>query len=382
GTPQDLMSAHLNQPVPIPARLTDPLTTIVLTALEKIPARRYPSAVEMLAALQDVDPQPSPLFASDPFAALTLVNQPFVGEAITPLRQPVAQLWICPTEPTRLLARSQQQLTIYQRQSDTLVATGSGETTAPTIGLHTTSHGPCLTTESGLYAVDAHPTSPRRLQPLVRWSADTLGIPARSGGWYGAVNPTAITFGPLRRQRHWRHPVDVVRQQPLPFECKGTLCSALLADAHHWVAAETQPDQTLQLHVMARRGAYLGALPVELPLEQLSPTLLPYRLLALEPAAKSLVLVDLKPFRVMRIGLEIVPHRAVAMPWGYAILSEAGQLLLLDRELAPIGCIDVPATATALLPTQPHELLLATWDSQTGGIYAIDLRQFDLDILF
>ena len=380
GTPMDLMSAHLNQPVPIPEQLTEPLKTIILTALEKIPARRYPSAVEMLMALQSIELPPAApnLRLETP----TLVNQPFVGAPAAQLSQPVCQLLVCPTQPEILMARSHHQVTLYQHQ--TLLETAVVDAVARTVGLYATDQGPCLATESGLCAIDCESQPDvRHLQPLLRWSADTLGMPAPSGRWYGAIDPHRLIAGDLRHQQRWVHPTDAPKyQQPLPFRLLGRLEAVLPADSQHWVAVERLPQQTLKLHIIARRGLYLGALSVELPLRQLTPTAQPYRLLAIEPEGPAVVLVDLKPFRVIRIGLEILPHRAAAMPWGYVVVSEAGELLVLDRETAPIGCIEVPQQVTALLPTSPHELMLANWTGQQSGLYNIDLRQFDLDILF
>lgn len=385
GTPADLMSAHLNQPVPIPEHLTDPLKTIVLTALEKIPARRYPSAVEMLSALQNVElPSPAPLPL---FEARALVHQPFVGTAAVSLAEPVEQLLVCPSRTAVVLARSQHRVTLYQASNLEEIAVM--DTVAPTSKLYDTDHGPCVSTESGLYAINcssrahASPLAVRRLHQMVRWSANTLGLPAISGRWYGAVDAQCLRVGPLRQQQQWVQPtVTPWRQTPLPFRLTGVLEGVMRADARHWVVVERLPDQTLKLHIIAQRGFYLGALAVELPLYHFCPTDHPYRLLAIAPEIPSLVLIDLKPFRVMHVGLEIVPHRAVAMPWGYGIVSASGELLVLDRETTPIGCIEVPEKATALLPMSPHELLLATWTGERGGLYPIDLREFELDILF
>ena len=54
GPPNELMSAHLNQPVKIPSRVPEPLRSIILTALQKLPARRFHSAHQMLEAIQQV----------------------------------------------------------------------------------------------------------------------------------------------------------------------------------------------------------------------------------------------------------------------------------------------------------------------------------------
>lgn len=51
GAPADLMSAHLNQPVKIPASIPEPLQPLILKALQKLPARRFRSASEMLEAI-------------------------------------------------------------------------------------------------------------------------------------------------------------------------------------------------------------------------------------------------------------------------------------------------------------------------------------------
>ncbi|MEM6351111.1 MAG: serine/threonine-protein kinase [Cyanobacteria bacterium J06629_9] len=385
GTPLELMTAHLNQPVPVPEQLVEPLKTVVLKALAKIPARRYPSAVEMLTALQNLDMlQSAPSLQLD---APELLHQPFVGDAIAPLRHPIRQFLFPAPGSSILLGRSDQHLMRYAWDPPTVTEQAVVDTVAQTTGLYATPHGPCLTTESGLMAIDLAraPNGQRWLQPVARWGGDTLAALATNGRWYGAISPDRwqLTIGPLWRQGRWAHPTDQPWQQrSLSLPRGAVLEAAFPADSDHLVVVERQPSGMLSLHVFARKGLYLGALPVELPLKSLMPTLHPYRFLALETETPSLVRVDLKPFRMMRVELDIVPHLAAVMPWGYVVLSRSGQLLVLDRETAPIGCIEVPAQATALYPVSPHALLLATWSGSAGGLYPLDLRQFDLDILF
>jgi len=52
GAPADLMAAHLNQPVQLPESVPAALKPIILTALQKLPARRFHSALEMQRAIQ------------------------------------------------------------------------------------------------------------------------------------------------------------------------------------------------------------------------------------------------------------------------------------------------------------------------------------------
>lgn len=52
GAPGELMSAHLTQPVKIPNTIPFLLRSILSTALQKLPARRFSSATEMLKSIQ------------------------------------------------------------------------------------------------------------------------------------------------------------------------------------------------------------------------------------------------------------------------------------------------------------------------------------------
>ncbi len=52
GLPGELMSAHLAQPVKIPNTIPFLLRSILSTALQKLPARRFSSATEMLKSIQ------------------------------------------------------------------------------------------------------------------------------------------------------------------------------------------------------------------------------------------------------------------------------------------------------------------------------------------
>lgn len=52
GLPGELMSAHLNQPVKLPYTIPLLVRATISTALQKLPARRFASATEMLRSLQ------------------------------------------------------------------------------------------------------------------------------------------------------------------------------------------------------------------------------------------------------------------------------------------------------------------------------------------
>ncbi len=52
GLPGELMSAHMNQPVEIPNTVSYLLRSVISTAMQKLPNRRFPSAAEMLKSVQ------------------------------------------------------------------------------------------------------------------------------------------------------------------------------------------------------------------------------------------------------------------------------------------------------------------------------------------
>lgn len=52
GLPGELMSAHINQPVEIPNTVSYLLRAVISTAMQKLPNRRFPSAIEMLKSVQ------------------------------------------------------------------------------------------------------------------------------------------------------------------------------------------------------------------------------------------------------------------------------------------------------------------------------------------
>ena len=52
GLPGELMSAHINQAVDIPNKVSYLLRSVISTAMQKLPARRFSSATEMLKSVQ------------------------------------------------------------------------------------------------------------------------------------------------------------------------------------------------------------------------------------------------------------------------------------------------------------------------------------------
>jgi serine/threonine protein kinase len=104
GAPGDLMSAHLNQLLKLPSSIPAVLQPILVTALQKLPGRRFRTAGDMWCALRDATQQ-TPVSLTPGWASDELL-QSRQSLPITPLRtahpETLLQPWeqiLSPTEP-------------------------------------------------------------------------------------------------------------------------------------------------------------------------------------------------------------------------------------------------------------------------------------------
>jgi len=168
-------------------------------------------------------------------------------------------------------------------------------------------------------------------------------------------------------------------------------CFQLLAlDTRHGAAVSSITDSSAnacivgtQIELFTRRGTLIGCISLPIPLRYLCLTQTPYRLLALEPGyPNSLVLLDLKPLRIERIGLSMAPKFLASTSWGYLVMDETGQIVLLNRTGQEIGQIDAPINPTAMGFLNAYQVAIATWNGTEGTLAIVDLRHLDLDIVF
>jgi serine/threonine-protein kinase len=106
-------------------------------------------------------------------------------------------------------------------------------------------------------------------------------------------------------------------------------------------------------------------------------------MVALEPEqVYSVLLIGLKPLKLVRVGVDIVPSFIASASWGYILMAADGQIVLLDRYGQLTGRVAGPANPTAIAVLEPYGLLIATWENGEGSLYTIDLRQLDAGMLF
>lgn len=473
GPPGELMSAHLNQPVKVPETVPAALRLIILTALQKLPGRRFHSATEMLQAVRvaaaDLDSIAlnlplSPLFQFQralPICPFKSVRQerlkalisclavaselPGVGEQA--LSSAISSIPSGQETTTSSAATStpSQGERIYRAIDNQLgceaYATGilneaeglkwGIRLPEPIRGLTVRPQGCFAITDRSIYlltnklpapamllagdvAKGQKQSSERLIEPpaprlLTQFSRDFVAAIDAQGRWLATVivdpacTTSALTIWQLPSLRHVKKSVV----------CKSAYISQLLAlDSHHIATISGLPRKSIPttafgntlkdpfedqdqdnnkgfcntstvLEVLTRRGDWIGSLNLSVSIEQVITTTTPYRLLATEQDnPTSVLLIDLKPFRILRIGIEIAPTLLAAAAWGYIVADAHGQIVLLDHDGQGIDRIDGPAAPTAIAPFNNYGLLVSTWNGNQGSLYTIDLRQLDIGLMF
>ncbi|MBD2076031.1 serine/threonine protein kinase [Phormidium sp. FACHB-592] len=458
GVPIEMMSAHLNRPVSIPNTVPAVLQTVILTALQKLPARRFQSATEMLKAVQTAATnvefdrawadtmllrasggqpisechyvqqetlrsrvQQLVTVAGDASSqgdlngtaiAKTVVNSPFdatgdrvyqihkndiscrsyaggllAGNAVSPVEVDGRSLFSCvrlPQAVKELLVRPQGCFAIMQRS-------------IYRVPVELFQTGVALPSQKPLPPIVSTSGSLVHLLPelVAEFSGDFLAAIETKGRWMAVAAVEADKVTSL---------LDVWSLLPIqsskPVSCNGGTSAAprlasnlfhlAMVDARYVVAFSHLLDKGTHssitgvlLEIFTRRGHPVITLSLPVPLRHLSGSATPYRMIALEPGQPhSVLLIDLKPFKLLRVGLDIVPILIASASWGDILMAADGNIVVLDRYGLVVGRMVGPANPTAIAVLEPHGLLIATWAEGQGTLVTINLKQASTGILF
>lgn len=407
GLPGELLLAHLNQSIKVPDTVPFLLRSTISTALQKLPARRFASAAEMLRSIQLAaevynlsQGSTSPL--SRPTVALSL--SPFASTQQEPLQAPVTSLVV---ESQQVYQANASQVRCQTYASDALAGDSlhqwQMQLTDPVQALMLRPQGCFALTKKHLHnsfiyslyclpRTQALPTfsgtwsecSLERYQ-LLSLECISLTIAIDPQGRWIAIAKTTMKPGLSGNQTTFQIlKLPSLQSVKPPQRCRFP-SQLIILDSHYGIAISTQLEDGVAgsastvFEVFTRRGSFIGALnlPVSLRLVTLSATF-PYRLLGIDQDnPTSALLIDLKPFRVFGIELEIAPAFIVATCWGYVIADRLGEIVLLDHDGKNIGVFRVPVAPSAIATFEDYGLLLATELSNQGTLYKIDLRQLN-----
>ncbi|MBD2177237.1 serine/threonine protein kinase [Pseudanabaena sp. FACHB-1998] len=377
GMPSELMNAHLNQRVIIPESLPRSLQTIISKSLEKLPKRRYSSAKEMrldlLALSQSVEIHQINFDEFKPtedveIATTSLFSKKAQHFAQQELSQKIVGLscggksrfystsnfhlhWHSLTlEQSEQVAKSEQEIEAIAFAGKSLFA---------------------LTQRSVYQFTQGKPKSLYQSPHPFKWAISP------QGDWVAISSGKQIEIRNLVYGRAMR----------LEFATRDLSC-IIAFDRHHLAAIANKPETNeSRVIVISRRCNIMYRLALLVPIDRGIATFTSNRLLLLEAGNhKNLFLLDLKPYRLMRIHLEYEALLMVATPWGYAITATYNDyqtiLILLDLRGNSINNQIIDGEVTAIAPIDINLLAIATADVSGYKLFAINLRKLDIDLVF
>jgi serine/threonine protein kinase len=401
GTPGDLMSAHLNRPVNIPETIPEAWRSIILTSLQKLSARRFRSAGAMLAAIREVATReglgnwlnlPTVLSESNPISipphcfADTVGVAPFVFQQQEILRQPVTALATgegdCSPKIAALFEVWQRNFPKNKIQS-----------------LVCRSQGYFVLTQRSVHLLPTASHKPLQAHLLLELPHDCVAAIEPMGRWVVTLENTRagkLCFWKLPRDA--RTDARLMARSTIALQALPLLPPLLFAlDARHAAVLTTivERPQGAQfsprgnsrqggtlVQVLTRRGSEVGLLQLPVRIGQAVQTSVPYQLLAIDADnPDSVLLVDLKPYRMLRLEVGIVPKFLSATSWGFVLADGLGNIVVLAQNGELLGRVQGVSNMTAIAPCNAHNIQVATWDGRQGKLYTSDIRELGIDLL-
>lgn len=424
GTPAELMSAHLNAQLRMPDTIPAAWQLFIARSLQKLPARRFRSAGEMLAVMQEVattelseawvnlPAEQTPLFYSivSPPECLfqSLHQEPLtqpIGSLATSIQEPISQT----KQPSSyiLVKASDHQLSCLVDQTgslfeaDTKMANSTSwrrpiATSERIEQLLIRFQGCFVVTQRSVKLLSFESEGRTDLQPIAQLERESVVAIDPQGHWLASLSvpdvahDTRLALWRLPSQQHFALPAAMALEQPSTLTDR---LSLLALDSRHLAIITTQSPSVVEasrrldiettVKVLTRRGTHFGTLHLPLHLQQIALTPRPYRLVATEANhAGTVLLIDLKPYRIKRLWVEITPTFLAATNWGYILAEPEGRIVFVDHEGRQIGATHCPSPITAIAIVEQHGLLVATWKSGQGQLYSLDLRSLGLDLIF
>ncbi|MFQ3628720.1 MAG: hypothetical protein SNJ81_14225, partial [Cyanobacteriota bacterium] len=440
GTPTELMSAHLNRPLVLPDSIPTVFHPLLSKALQKLAARRFPNAGEMWRSLVQSATDyglgnlnwdgrshsitiPPTLPTVSPVKALNIL--PWRSRFAMTLDHPTAALAIAPPQQRSLFQSFPERIEIYRTSGDRVTAWTSPteaqpstmteaeppafvELPQPIRALQVRPQGCFAIAAQAVYLLNlslGNVNQSRRdqwsYQTIAQTEQDCLVAIEAAGRWLaiasasqsniaspsedGADSFLTVQQLPNGAPPRWTAPRPI--QLPVLPSQRRQLLHLVAMDGRHLVLVSQilrgKNHLATWIEVFNRRGDRLGCLtlPVRLGCVIAAPD--PYRLVACDADdPNALLIIDLKPFRVVRLGVEISPTLLAAANWGYVLASAAGELLLLDDLGQPVGRFQAPAPPVAIALFATTGILLATQTEAQSQLHLLDLKEMDTDLLF
>ncbi|MGA1621463.1 MAG: serine/threonine-protein kinase [Synechocystis sp.] len=393
GFPKAIQAAHLNQRVELPADFPDIVAPIVSKALEKLPQRRYGTAIAMAKALETVQQHLSPpntpisVYQNQPperldFAVTVKHSTPLLF-AITTLVSDGLWLYLGNGRELYLWEYHDPTLADHPRPRWSLGVPGGIKTLVVNQG-----HISLLTQDDDRHSwqffqwQDKLLLAPKLPKPLLRFQGERL---LASVGPAGKRLTTAIATDNAKKGKFqvWR--MDRAQCLGTPLE---TLFPSQLLDIDHrhgllvQLVQTTHQSQSL-FSLFNRRGDVFRAFQLSFLVYQLAVNRFSRNHLfgLAYDLPQTGVLIRLQPLKVNRIALNLQPKFIQPFAWGYLLAAKTGEVALLDYEGFLFGNFNVGEPITAIAPMGRYQCLFATWHNGQGNLQLVDLGEKVEDVI-
>ena len=379
GTPAELIAAHLSRSYSLPETLPFLVRTLITKALDKLPQRRYKTAAEMALAVELA-------------LEVTAAEQP--QHPLLFSRSPAAHI-LAPPAGYRLKTLPLQFLStaaaVYGLVGDHLIewSAVNGEpaqqqqwSVIPTAAQLVTSQSSCW------LRLNLSP-------PQLLWVQETI-IPVPclltsgahaftidASGYWCAETTIREQHLLLQLQRlNSGQPQTLIRDWH-GGQCLGTF---LLNRRYGLVVSRYRCPETEQVYtqfdLFQRRGHWLlhTQLPTHLSLLTLGQQ--PWQLAAFEdhPQQPLLVLLNLRPWQVLRLGLRFRPRFLCPTPWGYVVAGRRS-LNLVSHRGEIVGTAESEVDICGVGFTGDRQLWLIRRHDPAYALETWDVTTWDIDLI-
>lgn len=382
GNPTELMFAHINQRLRVPNYIPNALKNFLHKALEKLPARRFSSAQDMQAELYllmatDLS---SELLNTNQIESTQYINKPEKSDAFISEKQLLE---------TIVAFNFSDSLNFYTATEYLLKKSNLGS-----ILNHQTSHKfndkitDLVITRNQAYIITNH--SIYRISNNFQ-NQQILYVSNQKFHWAIADQWLAI-FEQNSSKLQIQYFSDVYKPMIIDFPKASVV--ALLKITNHHLALISNTDQGSNIYEISRRGCLMANFDLDMTISMAIASFEGGRIL-LATNLDYLVLVDWKPYRVMRVNIGYKPQLIKATKWGYIATrdftkeGESTTLLnFMDTQCNYVGGSVVTGLVKAIACFNDHILIISvetpipSSDASIAKILILDLKQLDLDLVF
>lgn len=400
GLPGELMTAHLNEVAQIPQEVPFLLRSVLKTALQKLPQKRFKSATAMLKAVslaadilasEDSNYTLAPSQRWPEHSSHLNIQQEQYPSPIHCIHIQDHQVYL--GSHNKVICRSyaadfpapgpfqEQQWQfalpvkdLFWGGSQAWVRTIQGNTFKQPSRLHplslenTPDSQPCdLPTVENLSGIDWRQNNKIGWRPELNWLAITCGQQS-----FEAVQGAELGGQALLQIYQWPQMQPI--HQPVLIRKPNWL---FVLDSHFGVAISVDEDQS-HFQGFTRRGNGFQPFSMPIPLQQMTQSVAnPYRLLAVSQQDSQMAfLIDLKPWRLTKISLALQPEQILPTAWGYVLLA-THQVLILSHEGHPLSHFQLPTNPSekiAVCACAEQGFMVSTWSDQSATLYTVDVR--------